>query len=67
MTLAAQGGIARLRRALGWTQKELASRSGRSLPLIKKLEQGTVRLTERTRAVLLRTFAKPRRGVAGAA
>lgn len=50
-------GVRLLRKERGWTQKELAKRSGLSLPSVKRLEQGTMPLTRESRDKIAAAFA----------
>jgi len=46
-----------LRQAVSWTQQELAQRANVSLPLIKKIEQGSASITKKSKEALMRAFA----------
>lgn len=63
--------LARLRRKAGWSQKELAERSGLGVATIGRLEQGTnaqyrtidklAEALQTTRAQLIRPVPRPRK------
>ncbi len=55
-------GVARLREQHRLTQVQLAARAGISVPLVKKIEQGTIPITKRTKEKLAHTFAALRPG-----